>query len=254
MKIKHFKDSSRYVNLSIDVGIKNLAMCIMECDTSSKKPKESSYSILLWDTFNILDSHPICSGILKNKKICSKKASFQNNLSENFCKTHIPKNIKTTPLKIKNVNDYLLQDIVLKVLIKLNYIFTENIEIFKKIDKINIELQPKINPKMKMISHLIFGKCIDFLHPFNPNIQIRFVSASKKLKKYKGPPIECNLKTKYARTKKLSIEYGVWSLEHLFCEDEKSKWIPFIEKFKTKQDDLFDTFNMCMNEFSNCSF
>ena len=57
--------------------------------------------------------------------------------------------------------EYLLQDITKIVLTKMNSIFEENSDLFDKVTKVLIELQPKINNKMKLISHLIYGKFVE---------------------------------------------------------------------------------------------
>lgn len=80
--------------LSIDVGIKNLAYCIIE--TSSN----NSFSIMKWDVINLCDEAPTCGAIVKNT-ICNKKASYKiNHLC--FCKTHAKKSQYLLPDKATN--------------------------------------------------------------------------------------------------------------------------------------------------------
>ncbi len=193
--------------LSIDVGLKNLAMCIMSLSQDKER------SIKLWDVFNVLDDNDIkCCKTLKNGKECSKKSKFKyfcTTSKETFltCKIHFPKNIpikKQNKVKTKNVNSYLLQDISLRVLNKLNDILKDN-KVFKDVDKVLIELQPKVNQRMKFISHIIYGKLVEFYK--ETRTKIRFVTAKTKLRVYDGPKIECNLKTPYSKRKWLSIQY-----------------------------------------------
>jgi len=67
---------------SFDVGIKNLAYCIL---TDQNK-------IIKWDIINLLDdithNNTLCCGILKNKSACQKKALFTNNDNKFYCGTH----------------------------------------------------------------------------------------------------------------------------------------------------------------------
>ena len=147
----------------IDVGLKNLAICIMELNNSE-------YKIHLWDVFDVIN---------ENTKI----------------------------------NSFLLHDIAKKIVIKIQEIYDNNIEIFKKLDSVFIELQPKINSRMTFASHVIFTKFTD-LYKHNQQLKIRFVSASQKLKAYTGPKIHCKLKSKYAARKWLSIQYCKWILEN----------------------------------------
>ena len=52
------------ITLCVDPGLRNLSFCIMN----------SEYEILLWDTFNILDSDDYhCESLFKNGKVCNRK-------------------------------------------------------------------------------------------------------------------------------------------------------------------------------------
>ena len=75
----------------IDVGLRNLSLCIMN----------SNYEILLWDIYDVFESFErICTAKMKNNKICNKKCSYKYSNNENIelysCKLHFPKNIKIT--------------------------------------------------------------------------------------------------------------------------------------------------------------
>ena len=51
--------------LSIDVGIKNLALCLLEVNNNN-------YSILKWDVINLCGAIPLCKEVVKGK-ICNKQ-------------------------------------------------------------------------------------------------------------------------------------------------------------------------------------
>ena len=94
--------------LCCDPGLRNLSFCIMN----------SEYEILLWNTFNILDSDDHhCSESFKNGKLCGRKCNMKYIKKEELelgldldqtkivktssstvftCKTHFPKEIKKT--------------------------------------------------------------------------------------------------------------------------------------------------------------
>ena len=223
--------------LCIDPGIRNLSLIIMNSD----------YTIKLWDTFNILeDDNYLCKGVFKNGKICNRKCSMKYKLDENIsfsCKTHFPKKITKTKVnhfKRKNIDEYLLQDIAITFLNKLDKLIESN-EIFKSLTSIFIELQPKCNPKSLFVSHLLYFK---FIELYKNDIPIKFVRASQKLKAYTGPKIECKLKGKYAQRKFLSIEYGRWFLENKFSEEQRNKWLPTLTG---KIDDRNDCLLMAIN-------
>jgi hypothetical protein len=238
--------------LSIDIGIKNLSLCIMNC---TDKTDLSTYKIHLWDVYNTLEDHHKCVSLQKSGKICNKKCSlkytFENNVIYS-CKTHFPKNLlptkKENNYKPKLIKDYLLQDIAKIILIKINEIYTINKEFFTLLSNIIVELQPTLNPSMKMISHLIYGKLIDLQlsNQLDSKCTIRFVRASQKLKSYTGPQIVCNLKGKYAQRKWLSIQYTKWFLENKFSNQQKDLWLENFLKCG-KMDDRSDTCLMAIN-------
>ena len=99
--------------LSIDVGIKNLAYCILDLDLdldlNQTEGAAKSYKILQWDAINLCGEEAICNCLSKNIK-CTKKASyFKGDLF--FCKTHANKThanktallIPTPNLSLKNI-------------------------------------------------------------------------------------------------------------------------------------------------------
>lgn len=236
--------------LSIDVGLRNLAMCVISC----KDQKDmATYSIKLWDVFNTLEEEEYkCESKMKNGKVCGKRCLFKYKDQESgdnvyTCKVHFPKGMEIKAInkcKTKKINDYLLQDIAKVVLKKIQDIYDENKSIFDEITQILIELQPKLNQKMKFTSHIIYGKLVELF--YEKKTTIRFVRAANKLKAYTGPIVECKLKGAYAKRKWLSIEYTKWFLENKFNKDEKGVWLNrFLSH--SKRDDMGDTLLMAIN-------
>lgn len=231
------------ITLSVDPGLRNLSFCIMNSD----------YNILLWDTFNILDGDDYhCESSFKNGKVCGRKCcmKYQNENKENVytCKTHFPKEIKKTKLndfKKKSIDDYLLQDIALTFVQRLQEIYDQN-PVFKTLTNILIELQPKCNPKSLFVSHILYGK---FVELYKNTIPIRFVRASQKLRAYTGPLIECKLKGKYAQRKWLSVKYTEWFLENKFSKEQREKWFPIFLSH-SKRDDMSDGLLMAINSIT----
>ena len=234
--------------LSIDIGLRNLAFC---CMSAKDKADLSSYNIELWKVYNTLDSDDYhCESLQKNGKVCGSKCGFKYKSGETMiycCKTHFPKNIVKTPqnmFKKKLIDSYLLQDIAKIVLSKLQDIFDENKTLMMSVKQILIELQPKINRKAVFTSHLIYGKLVELYK--ETDTTIRFVRASQKLKAYTGPKIECKLKGAYAQRKWLSIQYMKWFLENKFSQDQKEKWLPYLDSC-SKVDDATDASLYCIN-------
>lgn len=236
--------------LSIDIGLKNLAFCVMKCGEDTQDM--SCYSIHLWDTYNTLqEEEHKCKGLLKNDRgVCNKKTSLQyidaDGARHYTCKTHFPKDpsLCKKNYKEKAVKDYLLQDIARIVLQQVNQICEKNVELFVQLTQVIIELQPKINNKMKFVSHLIFGKFVELF----PHVSVRFVRAAHKLKAYTGPDMssDCKLKGAYAKRKWLSIQHTSWFLKSAFHAHQHDHWMPFFSS-SSKRDDLADCFLMCIN-------
>jgi len=234
--------------LTVDIGLRNLSMCCMSC---IDKNDLSSYQLHFWDVINTLqhEEHK-CSAVMKGGNICNKKCSLQyenNGVQHYSCRTHFPKDIKKlkkNEYKDKLVKDFILQDIALIVLQKVEELCVLEYETFKRVHHVVIELQPKINNKMKFVSHLIFGKFVEFYK--GTNTTVRFVRASQKLKGYTGPDFKCTLKGAYAKRKWLSIQYTKWYLENKLSKEQLNYWMPIFMS-KPTQADMGDTFLMALN-------
>lgn len=225
--------------LSIDVGIKNLAYCIIE-------KKADKFNICNWDTINILDekleSQPKCQNMLKNK-ICNKIASFSltkdpifyycdkktcgKNINQKYpqCKSK-----KLKKINAKNTNILELGSILLMKLEKQKKILLD-------VDEVVIENQPVLkNPTMKSIQMILYTYFIE--HGYNTEKKIKNIvlfSARNKLKLYDGPKVECQKKNEYDKRKFLSVEYTKYYIK----DDLKNN--TFFLKHK-KKDDLADSF------------
>jgi len=235
--------------LTIDVGLKNLAMCIGNVNEKDK----NLFDIQLWNVFDTLgaDESQLCAVVQKNSKICNKKCNYKYLDKETqrtifTCKKHFPKDIpikKSNTITVKKIDSYLLQDIASIVLKKIQEIHDQNLKLFQNLSKVLIELQPKVNQKMKFVSHIIYGKLVELI---GESTDIRFVRAAQKLKAYKGPYIECKLKSKYAQRKWLSVKYTEWFLKNKMTSQQCSKWTNFFTNC-SKKDDLGDVYLMCIN-------
>ena len=76
--------------ISIDVGIRNLAICLLEIDDKKQ------FKIAEWCVINLCDdSLPKCCGVIKNKKQtkqCDKNARYEKD-GKHYCKTHVKKQL-----------------------------------------------------------------------------------------------------------------------------------------------------------------
>ena len=231
--------------LSFDVGIKNLAYCILSLDNNQ-------YNIYNWGIINLTEdiidnnnnSNIETEFIMNYKKIKinelkdymkkyginieGKKKDLINNC-ESFLKSK-------KLLKLKKCKNMKLSDIG-----KTLYTNLDKYKDFHNVDYILIENQPVLkNPTMKSIQIMIFSYFImkNFVDNDNNVISdILLISARNKLKVYDGPDITNNFKlsNQYALTKKLAIEYCKYMINH-----DKEKLDFFLNH--SKKDDLADSF------------
>lgn len=224
--------------ISFDVGIKNLAYCIIE-------KENDNFKILNWNIINIMEdeinNYEKCNYNKKNK-ICNNKASVYVEESQNkyyFCNKSICQKdlINLYPNnkihKIKNINlkSYSLLNISSNLIKKLHLIK----DIILNVDEVLIENQPVLkNPTMKSIQMIIYGFFIDYGYN-KTNINIHLFSARDKLKLYNGPQIDVShIKNNYTKRKFLSIEYTKYYIKD-------SEFLDFFLNSK-KKDDLADCF------------
>jgi hypothetical protein len=229
--------------LSIDVGLRNLSFaCISK--------ENESYCINLWENHDLL-SQPIqkCSFLTKKKKMCGLTCRYT--CGEVYsCKKHIHgDNFKE--IKTKLIDSYTLQQISLIVMNKIKQFVDENTLVFENLDLILIEKQPKVNVKMTMVSHLIFGKFTEILQA--KKTKIRFVSAGKKAKLFKTESTGISGTMKgpkgYNNRKNNAIEYLTKFLQSSKIQDSE-KWLCFLES-NSKRSDLCDSASYCIAELTN---
>ena len=75
--------------LSWDIGIKNLAYCMLDYDKDTSKCK-----IYKWGIINLMEHTPHdikilkCGSVLKNKNLCTKNAIYIDKFKKGYCKIH----------------------------------------------------------------------------------------------------------------------------------------------------------------------
>lgn len=236
--------------LSIDIGLRNLSFNIMAKDGDK-------YRIHLWENYNLLDDPVVkCSSLTKKGKgsVCGKNCKFTAE-GIYFCKIHLPKmsgskekvKVKVKEIIKKKVDSYTLQEISLIVLKKVVQIFKDNPDGFSNLDMILIEKQLRLNPKMIMVSNLVFGKLTELLE--GEKTTIRFVNASRKGLLFCDSEIKGTLKGNkgYANRKKASIEFGTKFLQSGQVIDSQ-KWIEKLATFGPKLDDAYDSICYSISE------
>lgn len=254
--------------LSIDVGIKNLAFCIIET-----RP-DLTYKILKWDVINLCGQEPTC-GFTTKKGICGHKAKYHKNNSF-YCRIHSKKSEFLVPtselakVKLKRTKISTLIEITNKHNIIIDKSLTKP-QIMEGITKymdqhmldqvttqsandmslvtIGIAIKKQLNEYIctEDIDHVIIENQISPIANRMKSIQgmlmqyfimkditnITFVSSANKLKQFIG-----NKKTSYAERKKIGIDV---TIDILATSVFNTDWIPIVSTHK-KKDDLADSF------------
>lgn len=224
-----------------DIGIKNLAFCIIDSQDWKKfrNGEQDDPGIKMWKNINLLGEEFTCSAVFKSGKrkneICGKKASWKNEVY--LCGQH--KTADCTEIKkqlVKNVN--------MRELKKRAFLELDQIKLFDEVKHIAIESQPRINQQMKMFgasieSYFIIRQLID-----NPGTNLRAIRASpakNKLRVYDGPVVSTDhIKDPYNKRKYLAEKYTEYFL---------SKREDILKEFyhcSKKKDDLADAFLHCI--------
>lgn len=221
---------------SFDIGVRNLAMCLVECG--------SNVEIVDWRVFDITtekqEEPKKCEKKVKSGKDCVRiSCKVEDNLA--VCRIH--SKIKPVKKKLKKVKAFSTQDLVVKLIQTMDKYIEENPTFLEDTSEIIIELQPKVNPKMKLLSHTLYTYFI-LKGVISGNVKgVKFIAAKNKLKVaqnlYKGEKLTCKLKGAYAQRKYFAKEYTKWIIAN---NDILSNWTETLENHKAKQDDLCDCF------------
>jgi len=259
--------------LSIDVGIKNLALCLFD-----KSPNDNYFKVTKWDIVDLSEEECLKCEVVEKNVICNKPAKFKKN-NECFCLKHskkqqyeIPKS-KHKPSfinKLKMANLYEMADsynikydkkikktdLIILINKHIYETYFETIDNIKAADvglfTIGVNIKNKLNCLFKdegKIDYVIIenqigplairmktiqGMIVQYFIMSNLNVEyIEFISASNKLK-------DCDVKykEKYSDRKKLGIAK---CLEVLTLDFRFNEHIPYFNRHR-KKDDLSDSF------------
>tara|TARA_Y100000816_G_C26089380_1_gene575418 strand:- start:1122 stop:1820 length:699 start_codon:yes stop_codon:yes gene_type:complete len=211
--------------ISIDVGIKNLGVCVFEINNNGKN------EVILWKTLSITgiteDKHECC-GYLKNKNKCKQNGIYILN-NKYYCTRHKEINSK----KIENIKAKDIGIIDLGKNIK-SVLSVLNKEINRQIDYVIIENQlSSLAVKMKTIQ----GMIIQF-YIMNNIENIDVISSQNKLKLCDILNItELSIDKKNYKERKKA---GILITDYLINNKEEYKNMK--NKFIGKKDDLADSF------------
>lgn len=267
--------------LSFDIGIKNLAWCLMKRNTDISG---SQYQILGWENVNILsDGIPVlkvtchkCSAkathssgdTLSCGRHCpTEKPAFRDLSGNAFKKIPALKDLKvlfaqrglpnpkskddatkklatvfSLPLEVKKVKKAV--DTELSVLHDgIRKLVLEKKALFAQANAIHLENQPVLkNPTMKSVQMLLFATLRDILQPLLPGQLLPTLKLIHAGMKVKG----VQAGDAGYKERKQGSEFAAKQLLGNSTVKDSNTWKTFLEKH-TKQNDLTDAFCMCIN-------
>lgn len=238
--------------LSFDVGIKNLAYCLVSFDN---KDDLYDHTIEDWGVIDIMESftaNSIKCSVNKKGQLCNSDAILSVKIDDKnigFCKkktcqaiansTYTKKELKKVkPINTKSVSTLDMTSEMIRKLRLHNIMLTADIVV--------IENQPVLkNPTMKSIQMVLYSYFLIYGYTDDNSkiTNIALFNAGRKLDIYDGPKIEgVKDSSTYAGRKKLSIIYTQYFLRN---NNEK---LDFFNKHK-KKDDLADSYLQCLTYY-----
>ena len=228
-----------------DIGIKNLAYCIIEVKDGQESIKDLGIINLVEDII-LIPEKKICNQVNKSKTPCKSKAKY---IYEDLllCEKHYKLSINNLNLKkvkeIKPPKKVKCKSIPLEVIGKTLFSKLDENKLFIKCENIIIENQPVLkNPTMKSIQMMLYS----YFLIKNQNIKhIQLVNASNKIKVYKGKLSDDNqntlnvIKDKYKKNKTTAIIH----CQEMMALSNENKFLEYFNKHK-KKDDLADAYLM----------
>lgn len=253
--------------LSIDCGIKNLALCflnidqipvkklkiiqekigkIMKLDKNNEYKAElkqiyldalkKTYKIYYWENINMFPIDSRLNSLKCDKEKCKSPVKYHKNYTIGFCTRHRKKTDMKGIREIKEKNSKLIS------YIDIGRGIVQNLDkfSFSGVEKIYIEQQPQKNSRMKNFQMMLFQY---FVMRYPENINIQFVSPKYKLKNCGEFYNVSKKKTKYAQNKEVSIK----KTYKILLESKNDKWYKYLINQKNKQDDFCDCFLQAIN-------
>ena len=245
--------------LSWDVGIYNLAYCLINYSIETKQCTIVDWDIVNLNSKSIENKNNILKCCWKYKKTHKTKAgqncsAVSKHILKSTGKSYCLRHSKIAYRNLKSIFDFVKSPLSFeksikkvkkpkKIKLSIHELGLNMVEILDKkpnllnVDYILIENQPVLkNPTMKSVQMILYSYfLINSVVKAKSGATIKFISARNKLKCYNGPPVEVKTKNKYTRTKKLAIEYCRYMIKE--CEDR----LEFFNKHK-KKDDLADSY------------
>lgn len=222
---------------SFDVGVKNLAFCVMKYDPNA--PSGSQFPISLWKCFDLTDNtgigDRICEGQKANGTQCNNGAKILTDNDEAYCGVHNPDKERYKPRKERKIGSYSYEQLGNALMDRLDALKST----WDTVDHVIIEQQFNKNRKMIFLSAILFSYFMQAGQRQDDSKikRVKFASSRNKLKVYDGPKIT---EQKYKDAKRNRKWLAPKHCEYLIRED--TEHLSFFKRYPRKKDDLADCF------------
>jgi hypothetical protein len=237
--LKTEKPSGEITVASFDIGVKNLAFCVMRYDPSAECG--SKFPIIEWKSIDLTDpdglSDRSCSKIKPDGSECIHGAKIFLPDGTGFCGVHNPDKTKYKPEKQTGAKAASLSyDAIGNALMdRLDDLH----ELWAGVDHVVLETQFNKNRRMIFLSAIIFAYFMQSgqRNPDSLITKVKFVSSRNKLQVYDGPPITTKKrKNPKDERKQLAIQHCEYMVRG------NAEKLQYLKRFPKKKDDLSDCF------------
>jgi len=232
--IKQIVMEQRDLFMGIDIGIKNLAVCIIDKNKwvdYTENGKDSS-GILYWKIINLSTKTEKCNGVFKSGKSCNVNAKYKVE-DKYYCKrhaTHYNHILLCDNVKKTSTNDILIKSFQ-KLLLEEEFYTTP-------LKGLAIELQPTFNSKMKNLSigiqSFLLCQWLRLNIPLPETIRFSHAKNKWRVIQYYNYPIP-DIKKNYKKGKQVAVDFTSFFLK------KDDIYYTFFNK-NVKKDDLADSF------------
>jgi hypothetical protein len=241
--------------LGVDVGLRHLSICTVLVCPESQRLKLAQWAVL--DVFSCASPTNRCQTLVKSTGCpCGRPADCRYDSDSQACYKHVPAHLRKSgdyhrdPPRPK-VRDHSLQSTAVAVLSALDDFIASHAEALSAVSSVVIELQPRVNNRMKFVSHLILGRFSQ--HFVARPVVVKFVGASTKLKGWPQSVMDAVMESvgtqasPYVRRKRMSVGLVEALLADGRTFEAPDSWAQWLQQQGQKHD-AADALLYCVQE------
>lgn len=224
---------------SFDVGVKNLAYCVLRYDDSAASGQQ--YPIVAWNCLDLTDSNDdspaskTCEATKAKGEACTSAGKIVTDDGHVYCGVHNPDKDRYKPTKGRKVAGLSYESLGNALMNRLDALR----EVWDQCDHVIIEQQFTKNRRMIFLSAILFSYFLQTGQRAEGSkiSRVKFASSRNKLLVYDGPEItERTRKGDKDHRKWLAVRHCEWLIRG---DGEHSA---YLARFPKKKDDLSDCF------------